>query len=310
MNITSIREIIDRYLQGRATGSEKKFIEKWLQARPEDERSLNDQDKQEVQAALWQSFTRRTDWSSFAADKAPEKAPVLLQYRAWIGYAAAIVVVLSAALWFNNALRNKQAIPAQTITALAGSHKTAVLPDSSIVHLFPGSSLTIPPDFNSRKRTLTLSGKVFFEVKSDPTRPFFVQTGKLQTQVLGTSFEVMTHDSLYTSVIVRTGKVAVQYNGRPLAGLVPGKRLRYDVQQNNFVVDEVNAAIPLRMVEQRHGLPSVTAGRSSAVCFLLVQCACHHYRDQVAKRNRHHPAQKQVVLRNIVPLISHPRISI
>jgi len=147
------------------------------------------------------------------------------------------------AVWMNTTLFRKQAIPAQTITALSGSPRTALLPDSSIVHLFPGSSLTIPNDFNIRNREVTLSGKVFFEVKSNPSRPFFVQTGQLRTQVLGTSFEVMTHDSLYAAVIVRTGKVGVQYNGQQLADLIPGKRLRYDVQQNNFLVDEVDAAM-------------------------------------------------------------------
>lgn len=235
--------MIDRYLQGRATESEKKVIEKWLQARPEDERSLSDPDKQEVQAALWQSFTRQTDWSSFAGDKPRVKSHSLLGYRSWIGYAAAIAVILAGAIWMNTALFPKQIIPAQTITALSGSPKTALLPDSSIAHLFPGSSLTIPHDFNIHNRAVTLSGKVFFEVKQNPSLPFFVQTGQLRTQVLGTSFEVMTQDSLYTSVTVRTGKVGVQYNGRPLADLVPGKRLRYDVQQNNFVVDEVDAAM-------------------------------------------------------------------
>lgn len=243
MNIAVIREMIDRYLQGRATETEKKVIEKWLQARPEDERSLNDPDRQAVQTALWRSFTRQTNWSSFAGDKAMDKPHSLFPYRSWIGYAAAITIILSVAVWMNTTLLKKQTIAAQTITALSGSPKTALLPDSSIAHLFPGSSLTIPNDFNIRNRAVTLSGKVFFEVKQNSSLPFFVQTGKLRTQVLGTSFEVMTQDSLYASVIVRTGKVGVQYNGRQLADLIPGKRLRYDVQQNNFVVDEVDAAM-------------------------------------------------------------------
>lgn len=235
--------MIDRYLQGKATESEKKVIEKWLQAKPEDERSLNDPDKQAVQTALWQSFTHQTNWSSFAQGKETGKSPSLFRYRSWIGYAAAIAIILSSAIWLNTILFRKQTIPAQTITALSGFPKTALLPDSSVAHLFPGSSLTIPNDFNTEKRAVTLSGKVFFEVKHNPSRPFWVQTGQLSTQVLGTSFEVMAQDSLYASVIVRTGKVNVQYNGRQLTDLIPGKRLRYDVQQNNFVVDDVDAAM-------------------------------------------------------------------
>ena len=146
-------------------------------------------------------------------------------------------------MWLTSILSGKQSPVIQTITALKGVHKTVQLPDSSIAHLFPGATLVIPGNFNTKERPVTLSGKVFFEVKQDPARPFYVQSGRLRTLVLGTSFEVTAQDSFHTAVVVRTGKVGIQYDGRQLADLSPGKRLRYDVQQNNFSIDEVNAAM-------------------------------------------------------------------
>lgn len=243
MNIEAIREMVERYLQGTATDQEKKFIEKWLQARPEDDQPLKEEDKQVIHTALWQSFTRRTNWESFATGKGAGKSRPLFNYRSWAGYAAAVMVVASCAIWLNTTLPKKRPIPVQTITALKGAPKTIQLPDSSIAHLFPGATLAVPDDFNTRERAVILSGKVFFEVKSDPSRPFYVQSGKLRTQVLGTSFEVTAQDSLHTAVIVRTGKVRLQYDGQQLADLIPGKRLRYDVQQHRFTIDEVNAAM-------------------------------------------------------------------
>ncbi|NLR79880.1 FecR family protein [Chitinophaga eiseniae] len=242
MDIATIREMVDRYLQGKATDQEKQFIEKWLQARPEDEQPLQDPDRQTIHTALWESFTHRTDWSSFATPGAIRKS-TLFNYRPWIGYAAAAFVLLCGTVWLTTTLSQKQSATTQTIIALRGVHKTVQLPDSTIAHLFPGATLMIPGNFNSKERPVTLSGKVFFEVKQDPARPFYVQSGKLRTLVLGTSFEVTAQDSFHTAVVVRTGKVSIQYDGRQLANLSPGKRLRYDVQQNNFAIDEVNAAM-------------------------------------------------------------------
>lgn len=243
MDIATIREMVDRYLQGKATDQEKQFIEKWLQVRPEDEQPLPDQDRQAMHTALWQSFTHRTDWSSFATPTAAGKSASLFNYRSWIGYAAAAVVLLCGSVWLTATLLKKQSPTVQTIIALKGTHKTVQLPDSSIAHLFPGATLVIPGNFNTKERPVTLSGKVFFEVKQDPSRPFYVQSGKLRTRVLGTSFEVTAQDSFHTAVVVRTGKVGIQYDGRQLVDLSPGKRLRYDVQQHNFAIDEVNAAM-------------------------------------------------------------------
>ncbi|MET3876702.1 FecR domain-containing protein [Chitinophaga sp. OAE865] len=243
MNIEAIREMVDRYLQGTATDQEKKFIEKWLQARPEDDQPLKEEDKQAIHTALWQSFTHRTNWQSFATSKGAGKSRPLFNYRSWAGYAAAAIVAASCAIWLNTTLLKKQPIPVQTITALKGAPKTIQLPDSSIAHLFPGATLAVPDDFNTKERAVTLSGKVFFEVKTDPSRPFYVQSGRLRTQVLGTSFEVTAQDGLHAAVIVRTGKVRLQYDGQQLADLIPGKRLRFDVQQHHFTIDEVNAAM-------------------------------------------------------------------
>lgn len=243
MNIEAIREMVDRYLQGTATDQEKKVIEKWLEARPEDDRTLKEQDKQVIHTALWQSFTRHTNWPAPATTRGGDKSYSLFSYRSWIGYAAAVILVLSCAIWLNSTLLKKQLPSVQTITAMKGAHKTVQLPDSSIAHLFPGATLIIPGDFNTKERAVTLSGRIFFEVRPAPSRPFYVQSGKLRVQVLGTSFEVTAQDSLHASVIVRTGKVGVQYDGRQLADLIPGNRLQYDIQQRHAVIEEVNAAM-------------------------------------------------------------------
>lgn len=234
MNIEQLGDIIQRYLAGTATDEEKTWVQQWLQERPEDHASLPPEHRQAIQASLWQSFTDRTDW---------QPSRTISFSRKWLAYAAAIAVLVACAFWLNTSIQRPTSAQAQTIAALPGSHKKVTLPDSSVAHLFPGATITVPADYNTEDRHIAFSGRVFFEVKPDPARPFQVLSGKMVTRVLGTSFEVTAPDSLHASVTVRSGKVGVQYDGRPLAELTPGKRLRFRTQHNDFTIDDVNAAL-------------------------------------------------------------------
>lgn len=88
--------------------------------------------------------------------------------------------------------------------------KRVVLPDSSEVKLYANSSIRFSGDFSSKSREVHLSGKAFFDVKKDPSRPFSVSGGGVQTTVLGTSFTIDTRTARrQTSVLLHTGKVVV-----------------------------------------------------------------------------------------------------
>ncbi len=234
MNIEQLGNIIDRYLNGTATESEKALVEQWLRERPEDDQPLTPPYRDAVQDMLWQSFTARTNWQ-------PKPKHIFPISRKWLAYAAAIAILVACAMWLRPATPYTPAF--QTIAALPGSHKKVTLPDSSVAHLFPGATLTIPEDYNTKDRRITLSGRGFFEVKPDASHPFRVASGKMVTHVLGTSFEMTATDSFHASVTVRSGKVGVHYDGRPLAELTPGKRLRFSAQHNDFTIDDVNAAL-------------------------------------------------------------------
>ncbi|WP_080057939.1 FecR family protein [Spirosoma aerolatum] len=87
---------------------------------------------------------------------------------------------------------------------------TVHLIDGSQVVLQPKSRLRYPQTFDSTKREIYLEGEGFFEVAHNTQQPFLVYTGKVITQVVGTSFTIKATPKTPTiSVAVRTGKVAV-----------------------------------------------------------------------------------------------------
>jgi transmembrane sensor len=244
MDIKQLEFIIDRHLAGIATAEEKAFISKWLEAAHESNTVfLEASHKEKVKAAMWQSVSRRT---GIATQNVAPKTGVLrqiMQRRVWLRYAAAVAVLFVAGLMVYTMMPSTKILNSQLITALPGTQKMLVLPDSSVARLFPGATVSIPENYNETDRNVTSTGRVFFEVRPNADKPFYVHAGNLQTRVLGTSFEVVMNDSIHSSVTVRTGKVGVQYGNLQLAELTPGKCLRYNSKSNSMVIDEVNAAM-------------------------------------------------------------------
>lgn len=100
-----------------------------------------------------------------------------------------------------------------TIQLPAGSRAlTIVLSDGTRVWIDAGSSLTYPIAFTGKKRIVTVSGQVYFEVAQNSNQPFTVYNSSDKTivDVLGTSFNLRTFatDSS-TKVTLVSGSVRI-----------------------------------------------------------------------------------------------------
>lgn len=82
------------------------------------------------------------------------------------------------------------------------------LPDSSLLTIYPGSSIRFDRQFDQKLRNVYLKGKARFKVKRNPMRPFSVYSGALKTTALGTSFTINTNGH-QISVKLHTGKIVV-----------------------------------------------------------------------------------------------------
>lgn len=77
-----------------------------------------------------------------------------------------------------------------TITTPRGKQYTILLPDHSTVWLNAASTIRFPVAFLDTCREVELSGEGFFEVASDPKKPFIVTSKNQQTIVRGTKFNI------------------------------------------------------------------------------------------------------------------------
>lgn len=81
-----------------------------------------------------------------------------------------------------------------TITVPRGGEYQLLLEDSTLIHLGPASSLTIPANFSRTNRSVNLSGEAYMTVHKDSLHPFTIQTGKVNIHVLGTKLNIEAYD--------------------------------------------------------------------------------------------------------------------
>lgn len=145
----------------------------------------------------------------FRATPVPKAAAV----RGIGGYVAALATGIAAAtgaFWLAERAWDSP-VPVSTLAIEelvtgAGESNTVVLSDGSLVRVGPGSRIRVgtgTPD-----RQVTLEGRAFFVVESDPERPFRVVTPGGGVRALGTRFQVDA-DASDVRVVVVDGRVVV-----------------------------------------------------------------------------------------------------
>lgn len=96
------------------------------------------------------------------------------------------------------------------LTVPRGMNKQITLADGTRVWLNAESRLEYPATFEGhRRRVVHLEGEAYFKVAKDAAHPFIVETGLLETQVLGTSFNVRVYSPEDAQVTLSEGSVKV-----------------------------------------------------------------------------------------------------
>ena len=96
------------------------------------------------------------------------------------------------------------------VSTPAATTTLVTLSDGTRVMLNANSTLEYPASFDDAEvREVRLKGEAHFEVTKNPHRPFVVRAGEMQTQVLGTIFDVKAYRKDAPKVTLMQGKVKV-----------------------------------------------------------------------------------------------------
>ncbi|MDX1479150.1 MAG: FecR domain-containing protein, partial [Saprospiraceae bacterium] len=240
-----------KHLSGNTTPEEYQRLMTWLAEAPAHRRLFDEMEQvwDETDVPTLSRDDRERYWQGIqAAIAAPEPRRVRRPLWTRRVAAAAAVLILGIAGWYWFDQRPVQDGVQMAVLADRNDEQV-VLPDSSRVWLRAGSTMTY--EEQDGRRHVALTGEAYFEVTSDPQRPFTVSVGDAVATVLGTRFTLSEKADGQVELFVTEGLVAftqadsadsIRVAARQLAVAQPGQRtpvrvpvLRHDVNRLSWV---------------------------------------------------------------------------
>lgn len=209
MQKEQLLELLEKYRRHECTPQEVVQLEEWFDRLSQEGRwSGGDCSLEAIESSLKSQIDRRIVGSS-------RQKKIFESLR--IAASVIIVLTVSFALWKWSGNLKDYLLPVKyRVTAVpAGRRVRIVFSDGSTMLLNSGSRVRYPEEFGSKKREVfLLEGEALFEVVHEADRPFIVTSGRVQTLVLGTVFNVSSYGEFKdVKVTVNRGKVAVGRNG-------------------------------------------------------------------------------------------------
>lgn len=224
------------YFSGNKSEKGEKIYQKWFQSFDDFNGyidQLSEEEQKQYRDKAFHSLQKKLN-NTDSAKNVPLHKKRLGKRTIFYRVAAILMIgtMLSIAGIYVSGVTETEEIPVVMIERSnpIGQISEITLPDGSIVWLGAASSLEYPEIFSEEARSVQLNGQAFFDVVSDPDKPFTVESGPLSTSVLGTSFNVRAyHDDPNIEVTLATGKVEVTVNDKgQKQTLEPNQRVRFD----------------------------------------------------------------------------------
>ena len=189
------------------------------------------QDEQKARCA----FSRTCHRIGIGSPKVTQKRKII--YR-WISGIAATVLVCGFLLGTHLWNSRSGDINLEKVYASAGNSKMVILPDSTKVYLKPTSTLFYEANDFTHNRKVHLFGEAYVEVTKDAKHPLSVVCNNATIKVLGTKFNVQSHESdSEFEVMLYEGCVDVEseFNNKQVEVLMaPGDIVKIDKTTGNM----------------------------------------------------------------------------
>lgn len=203
--------LLNKYINNECTKEEFNEFLELVKASPDFE-GFDGPMQQQWQNAQVDSAAHQPNWDGMR-NNILLRLWALKKRRQYVGSAALIAVIISVTAFFFYYKTSVINASVNYITAYAAPANTKVvlLPDGTKVTLNSNSTLRYPEKLDGSTREVYLKGEAYFEVVHNVNKPFVIHSGKLLTNVLGTTFTVSAYSPMQAmNVTVLTGKVAVK----------------------------------------------------------------------------------------------------
>ena len=178
------RNVLHRFFAGKASFEEEEAVCDWVDASDKNREELIRERKYFDVLLL-----HKTKNSSMVQSGHRFSLPFVI--RESLKIAAAISVLLVSALYIsNNVGKTAPVLEMNKIVVPPGQRANLTLSDGTNVWLNARTKIVYPAVFDKSVRQVAVDGEAYFDVAKDKKRPFIVETGKCNMEVLGTKFNV------------------------------------------------------------------------------------------------------------------------
>jgi len=259
------KTLITKLLAGEITEYEFVELKNWLRKDAANRRSFNDENE------LWQlsdpkagafHFNTEKGWSDISRklgiSKTSDKNVITLKrniYRILIA-AASIALLISIGgltLWLNEIRPVSEVAVATTkVFTNEGEKSNIILPDSTFVIMNSASIIEYSADYNNVERKIKLSGESFFDVRTNPEKPFVVELNNMLVSATGTRFNILSYNNENrTEITLEEGKVQVSLRDKEALEVKPGQQLVYFAKTNTALIRDVSTETYISWVENK-----------------------------------------------------------
>lgn len=247
------QDLLSKFITGEISDSEIDMLNVWLETDPENRRIFD------IENELWQAagvnsmpdYARtETAWMNISTSLGFGKnkyrsVTVIRTDRIRILFAAAVVASLLAVggmtLWrIGNSSLQKMVVASTQVSTREGGKAHIMLPDSTDVILNSGSSIQYDGRFNQKDRIVNFKGEAFFDVSTNPEKPFIVNLGRISIAAKGTRFNVFSfEDENRVEATLEEGVIQVSINGKDNINMKSGQQMVYFVDSGEVLIRDV-----------------------------------------------------------------------
>ena len=252
------QDLISKFLAGEISDEEMEMLKAWIKEEPGNRRIFDEENE------LWQKASEHLLVDSYNTDRSWLSISSRLGFREGrsrfsstirknsyrLLLAAASVVLLLAIgstmllITLSGTLKKLNS-SVTMVSTRQGDRAHIFLPDSTEVFLNSESDLKYRGDYNSDKREIQFNGEAYFNVRTDPSKPFEVNLKNgVKVTATGTRFNIysFSNESRIEATLEK-GIVTVSAEGLEPVMLQPGQQAVYLARDKRLLLRDVNVSI-------------------------------------------------------------------
>jgi transmembrane sensor len=245
--------LIDKFFAGEISDSEMVLLKSLLDRNPENRRIFNKENE------LWQEISDQEKLKYYNTDSGwldissrlglgeenNRSITILRKNNFRILIAAATIASLVAIGALGSLISEKKSFQKTVdasiiVTTNEGEKAHIFLTDSTEITLNSGSTLEYNGQYNLKDRKVKFKGEAFFNVSTNPNKPFVVQLNQMCVTATGTRFNIFSFENEdRVETTLEEGIITVSIKGSESVKVISGQQVIYFVKSKKVLVRDV-----------------------------------------------------------------------